>query len=66
MSIFSFFELSMIVGLSQEKCRFLYMQAKQRRRYVQKKLLISLIMSEAVDMNGRFQMQGGKNWILPK
>ncbi len=21
---------------------------------------------EAVDMNGRFQMQGGKNWILPK
>jgi hypothetical protein len=23
-------------------------------------------VSEAVDMNGRFQMQGGKNWILPK
>ncbi len=22
--------------------------------------------SEAVDMNGRFQIQGGKNWILPK
>ncbi len=22
--------------------------------------------SEAVDMNGRFQMQGGKNWFLPK
>ncbi len=22
--------------------------------------------SEAVDMNGRIQMQGGKNWILPK
>jgi hypothetical protein len=22
--------------------------------------------AEAVDMNGRFQMQGGKNWILPK
>jgi hypothetical protein len=22
--------------------------------------------TEAVDMNGRFQMQGGKNWILPK
>jgi hypothetical protein len=22
--------------------------------------------SEAVDMNGIFQMQGGKNWILPK
>jgi hypothetical protein len=22
--------------------------------------------SEAVDMNGRFQMQGGKNWILSK
>jgi len=21
---------------------------------------------EAVDMDGRFQMQGGKNWILPK
>ncbi len=21
--------------------------------------------TEAVDMNGRFQMQGGKNWILP-
>jgi hypothetical protein len=25
-----------------------------------------LLSSEAVDMNGRFQMQGGKNWILPK
>jgi hypothetical protein len=24
------------------------------------------LTSEAVDMNGRFQMQGGKNWILPK
>jgi hypothetical protein len=23
-------------------------------------------LPEAVDMNGRFQMQGGKNWILPK
>jgi hypothetical protein len=22
--------------------------------------------TEAVDMNGRFQRQGGKNWILPK
>ncbi len=21
---------------------------------------------EAADMNGRFQMQGGKNWFLPK
>jgi hypothetical protein len=26
----------------------------------------SLNDSEAVDMNGVFQMQGGKNWILPK
>ncbi len=25
-----------------------------------------LLRPEAVDMNGRFQMQGGKNWILPK
>jgi hypothetical protein len=24
------------------------------------------VFTEAVDMNGRFQMQGGKNWILPK
>ncbi len=24
------------------------------------------VTTEAVDMNGRFQMQGGKNWILPK
>jgi hypothetical protein len=23
-------------------------------------------LTEAVDMNGRIQMQGGKNWILPK
>ncbi len=23
-------------------------------------------LTEAVDMNGRFQMQGGKNWIFPK
>ena len=26
----------------------------------------SCFPSEAVDMNGRFQMQGGKNWFLPK
>jgi hypothetical protein len=25
-----------------------------------------LLAPEAVDMNGRFQMQGGKNWFLPK
>ncbi len=24
------------------------------------------VWAEAVDMNGRFQMQGGKNWFLPK
>ncbi len=24
------------------------------------------VSPEAVDMNGRFQMQGGKNWFLPK
>ncbi len=28
--------------------------------------LIDVNNSEAVDMNGRFQMQGGKNWFLPK
>jgi hypothetical protein len=27
---------------------------------------IILVHPEAVDMNGRFQMQGGKNWLLPK
>ncbi len=27
---------------------------------------MALWRSEAVDMNGRFQMQGGKNWFLPK
>ncbi len=29
---------------------------------------VRLAQTEAVDMNGRFrfQMQGGKNWILPK
>ncbi len=26
----------------------------------------ALRIPEAVDMNGRIQMQGGKNWILPK
>ncbi len=29
-------------------------------------LSTSLYSPEAVDMNGRFQMQGGKNWFLPK
>jgi hypothetical protein len=29
-------------------------------------LITSIPLPEAVDMNGRFQMQGGKNWILPK
>ncbi len=28
--------------------------------------LAALLSPEAVDMNGNFQMQGGKNWILPK
>ncbi len=28
--------------------------------------LISRPIPEAADMNGRIQMQGGKNWILPK
>jgi hypothetical protein len=28
--------------------------------------LCSVQCTEAVDMNGRFQMQGGKNWFLPK
>jgi hypothetical protein len=27
---------------------------------------IHIRVTEAVDMNGRFQMQGGKNWFLPK
>ena len=27
---------------------------------------LKALISEAVDMNGRFQMQGGKNWFLPK
>jgi hypothetical protein len=26
----------------------------------------TMILPEVVDMNGRFQMQGGKNWFLPK
>ncbi len=26
----------------------------------------AFLTPEAVDMNGRFQMQGGKNWFLPK
>ncbi len=30
------------------------------------KIQFYLPASEAVDMNGRFQMQGGKNWFLPK
>ncbi len=28
--------------------------------------LLHGVPPEAVDMNGRFQMQGGKNWFLPK
>jgi hypothetical protein len=28
--------------------------------------VVLLLGAEAVDMNGRIQMQGGKNWILPK
>jgi hypothetical protein len=31
-----------------------------------KQTLYIRYIPEAVDMNGRFQMQGGKNWILPK
>ncbi len=28
--------------------------------------MVSSIAQRRYDMNGRFQMQGGKNWILPK
>jgi hypothetical protein len=37
--------------------------AKKRRA---SSIIPSAISTEAVDMNGRFQMQGGKNWFLPK
>jgi hypothetical protein len=33
---------------------------------LENRLKLAIHRSEAVDMNGRFQMQGGKNWILPK
>ncbi len=29
-------------------------------------VLLAASATEAVDMNGRFQIQGGKNWFLPK
>ncbi len=41
----------MIVKWPRQKCKFFFLVF----RY-----------AEAVDMNGRFQMQGGKNWFLPK
>jgi hypothetical protein len=44
--------------------------SKKLRAYLMKAFRMNLIsagsISEAVDMNGRFPMQGGKNWILPK
>ena len=47
------YELRMVVGCCQElKDEWLCFLGSQR--------------AEAADMNGRFQMQGGKNWILPK
>ncbi len=36
------------------------------RRDSKEKLPGRVPTPEAVDMNGRFQMQGGKNWFLPK
>jgi hypothetical protein len=33
---------------------------------VMEKKKLAATSAEAVDMNGRFQMQGGKNWFLPK
>ncbi len=35
------------------------------RDYTNEKKLIAQVLRR-YDMNGRFQMQGGKNWILPK
>jgi hypothetical protein len=29
-------------------------------------ILFEIPKKRGYDMNGRFQMQGGKNWILPK
>ncbi len=28
--------------------------------------MVEIHVQRRYDMNGRFQMQGGKNWILPK
>jgi hypothetical protein len=50
---FEFFASSLTVYI------FLSLSACLRKQEWQKS-------PEAVDMNGRFQMQGGKNWFLPK
>jgi hypothetical protein len=41
----------------------------QKQQWIARRMFNATLCSnspEAVDMNRRFQMQGGKNWILPK
>jgi hypothetical protein len=46
---------SIIIGLFWKKCRISSQTGTDSNK-----------LPEAVDMNGRFHMQGGKNWFLPK
>jgi hypothetical protein len=45
-------------------CRWLNFGGMQLRRFLVWKKVSGVL--RRYDMNGRFQMQGGKNWILPK
>jgi hypothetical protein len=59
----------------EKECRSAWSQTTTQRFLPEKTVALSararseanpLVSTEAVDMNGIFQMQGGKNWILPK
>ncbi len=47
--------IKVVVFLQRDPCRLVFISGN-----------VNQAQSEAVDMNGRFQKQGGKNWFLPK
>jgi hypothetical protein len=48
-------------------CLYMYLVITSNKARAQRSRSgVAAMGAEAVDMNGRFQMQGGKNWFFPK
>jgi hypothetical protein len=58
--------LPCVAGGIKKLDRFLFAALSAISKVPKREIFDRSDFPEAVDMNGRFQMQGGKNWFLPK